>query len=176
MSDITIFPARKILTMDPGRPTATAIAVRDNRILSVGTIESMGPWLRRYAHTIDDTFAGKILLPGFIDPHTHLSQSGAYMFLNYVGPIPSPGPNRINPALPTREAVLARLRELDASMHDGAETLFAWGFDPAIQGGHLHRDELDEISTRRPVAILSYAPHFVYTNSAMLQLLGADDR
>ena len=175
MSDITVFPARKIVTMDPGRPVASAVAVRDGRILSVGTIESMQPWLRRYEYSVDDTFADKVVLPGFIDPHTHLSQSGAYMFLNYVGPIPSPGPDRINPALPTRDAVFARLRELHVSMRDARETLFAWGFDPAMQGGHLHRDELDQISAERPVALLSYAPHFVYANSAMLKLLGADE-
>jgi predicted amidohydrolase YtcJ len=175
MSDITVFVARRIITMDPGRPTASAIAVRAGRILSVGTIESMQPWLRRYSHTVDETFADQVLLPGFIDPHTHLSQSGAYMFLNYIGPIPSPGPDRINPALPTRDAVMARLRELDAEIRPGSEPLFAWGFDPGMQGGHLHRDELDLISRLRPVAILSYAPHFVYANSAMLELLGADD-
>ncbi|HKF30694.1 MAG TPA: amidohydrolase [Candidatus Binataceae bacterium] len=175
MSDITVFVARRILTMDPGRPTASAIAVRDGRILSVGTIESMQPWLRRYSHTIDETFANLVLLPGFIDPHTHLSQSGAYMFLNYIGPIPSPGPDRINPALPTREAVMARLHELHAEIRPASEPLFAWGFDPGMQGGHLHRDELDLISRQRPVAILSYAPHFVYANSAMLKLLGADE-
>jgi hypothetical protein len=175
MSDITVFVARRILTMDPGRPTASAIAVRDGRILSVGTIESMQPWLRRYSHTIDETLANLVLLPGFIDPHTHLSQSGAYMFLNYIGPIPSPGPDRINPALPTREAVMARLHELHAEIRAASEPLFAWGFDPGMQGGHLHRDELDLISRQRPVAILSYAPHFVYANSAMLKLLGADE-
>jgi len=175
MSDITVFVARKIITMDLGRPSAKAVAVRDGRILSVGTIESMQPWLRRYSHTIDETFMDQVIMPGFIDPHTHLSQSGAYMFLNYVGPIPSAGPDSINPALPTRAAVITRLTELDAGMRDATEPLFAWGFDPGMQGGHLHRDELDKISTQRPVAILSYAPHFIYANSAMLRLLGTDE-
>jgi predicted amidohydrolase YtcJ len=175
MSDITIFTARRVITMDPGRPTASAVAIREGRILSVGTIESMRPWLERYPHRIDDSFADLVIMPGFIDPHTHLSQSGTYMHLNYVGPIPSPGPDGINPALPTREAVMARLHELNAETRDATQPLFAWGFDPAIQGGHLHRDELDRISTKRPVAILSYAPHFIYTNSGMLQLLGADE-
>ena len=175
MNAITVFRTRKILTMDPGRPIASAIAVRDARIVSVGTIESMQPWLRRYQHSFDDSFVDKIILPGFIDPHTHLSQSGAYMYFNYIGPIPSPGPDRINPGLPTREDVMARLRELDAEMRDTSQALFAWGFDPAIQGGHLHRRELDLISPERPVVVLSYAPHFVYANSAMLRVLGADE-
>jgi hypothetical protein len=33
---ITVYVARKIVTMDPGWPTATAVAVKDGRILSVG--------------------------------------------------------------------------------------------------------------------------------------------
>src|SRR5581483_3040937 len=165
MSETTVFIARKIITMDPGRPAASAIAVRDGRILSVGSIESMQPWLRRGAYRIDDSFADLIMMPGFVDPHTHLSQSGTYMYLNYVGPIPSPGPDRINSALPTREAVMARLGDLNAATAEAKEPLFAWGFDPAMQGGHLHRDELDRISSDRPIAVLSYAPHFVYTNS-----------
>ena len=70
---------------------------------------------------------------------------------------------------------MARLRELQAEIRPASEPLFAWGFDPGMQGGHLHRDELDLISRQRPVAILSYAPHFVYANSAMLRLLGADE-
>ncbi len=173
MSAITVFQARKIITMDPGRPAADSIAVRDGRIVSVGTRDSIGPWLRRYEHVFDDSFADRIIVPGFIDPHTHLSQSGGYMLLNYVGPIPSPGAEGINPALPTREAVCNRLRELDLELKDPDEPLFAWGYDAAMQGGHLDRGALDTISSERPVSVLSYAPHFVYTNSAMLRLLGA---
>jgi predicted amidohydrolase YtcJ len=70
---------------------------------------------------------------------------------------------------------MARLHELHAEIRPASEPLLAWGFDPGMQGGHLHRDELDLISRERPVAILSYAPHFVYANSAMLKLLGADE-
>ena len=62
--------------MDPGRPDASAVAVSDGRIVSVGSIESMEPWLRRYPHSIDDRYSDKIMMPGFIDPHTHLRLSG----------------------------------------------------------------------------------------------------
>jgi len=43
-STITIFTARKIITMNPVRPEATAVAVRDNRILGVGTLEELEGW------------------------------------------------------------------------------------------------------------------------------------
>ena len=175
MADITVFTARKIITMDHGRPDATAVAVMDGRVLSVGSLESMKPWLSRHAHTIDDTFAGKIIMPGFIDPHTHLGISGAYLSVNYLGPIESPGPSGMNAALLDRAAVVRRVRELIALDPDPDRPLVTWGFDPAIQGGHLHRDELDGISTEKSIWVLSYAPHYVYANSRMIERLGVTD-
>ena len=35
MNDITVFQARKILTMNPIQPEATHVAVRDGRVLAV---------------------------------------------------------------------------------------------------------------------------------------------
>ncbi len=175
MAELTIFTARRIVTMDPGRPAAEAVAVKDGRIVSVGTLASMKPWLDRYSHEIDDSFAGKVLMPGLIDPHTHFGMSGALLELNYLGPIDSPGPLGINRALPTRDAVMGKLKALDAAMPDPDQPLFAWGFDAAIQGGHLDRGDLDRISERRPIWILAYAPHFVYANSPMITRIGVTD-
>lgn len=36
MSAITVYSTRKIITMDPNRPEATHVTVRDGRILAVG--------------------------------------------------------------------------------------------------------------------------------------------
>lgn len=169
-----VFKARKIHTMDPGRPEANAIAIAGERIVSVGTLESMKPWLDRYPHEIDERFANDVLLPGFIDPHTHLRVSGLFMGLNYVGPIPSYGPKgRLNPCL-TRDQVLDRLRELVAEATDPAQPIMCWGYDPARHGGHLDRDMLDAISAEIPIWVMCYAPHIVYTNSPMLAQTRAD--
>ncbi|MEZ5597244.1 MAG: hypothetical protein R3E84_12790 [Pseudomonadales bacterium] len=56
----------------PGRRLPIPRGHRRWQVVSVGTLENLQPWLRRYPHDIDDTFANDILLPGFIDPHTHL--------------------------------------------------------------------------------------------------------
>lgn len=168
MGDITVYRARKVITMDAGRPYAEAVAVMDGRVLSTGTLQSMKPWLDRNPHRIDDTFRDKIIMPGFIDPHTHFALSAGYLTLHYIGPIDSPGPNGINPGLPTREDVMNKLREADRAEKDPTAPLLAWGLDPLAQGGHLHRDELDQVSTARPIWVVSYAPHFVYLNSAAL--------
>ena len=122
MERLKVFSAAKIRTMDPGRPEANAVAVSDDRIVSVGTLESMRPWLRRLPHEIDDSFADRVLMPGFVDPHTHLRLSGTYMGLNYVGPIDSTDMqgNRVR-GLVDRAAVLERLGTLVAerSMGEG---------------------------------------------------------
>ncbi len=172
MAKITVYRAKKVLTMDPGRPVAEAVAVMDGRVLSTGTIETMQPWLRRYDHVVDDTLAGKVVMPGFIDPHTHFAISSGFMALHYLGPIESPGPNGMNPPLRTHQEVLAKLRAAHASQRDPLQPLVAWGLDPASQGGHLDRDELDGISRERPIWVITYAPHYVYTNSAAIRLIG----
>ena len=90
----------------------------------------------------------------------------------YVGPIESPGPTGMNRSLLTHEAVLARLREADRAEKDAATPVVAWGLDPALQGGHLHRDELDTITQERPIWVIAYAPHVVYLNSPALARSG----
>lgn len=172
MSKITVYTARRVRTMDPGRPVADAIAVMEGKVVSTGTLESLNPWLSRYEHDIDRTFEGKIIMPGFIDPHTHFYASAGYLSLHYVGPIDSSGPTGINPGLGSREEVLAKLRDIHRDEPDKTKPLVAWGLDPASQGGGLDRDVLDSIMPDRPIWVIAYAPHFVYVNSAALELIG----
>lgn len=172
MDSITVFPARRVITMDPGRPVAEALAVMDGKVLGTGNLTSMQPWLRRHSYVIDDTLKTKVILPGFIDPHTHFAMSSGFLAMLYVGPIESPGPGGKKLTAPTHEAVLARLRDADRLEEDPTKPLVAWGLDPAVQGGHLHRDELDTITRERPIWVIAYAPHFLYLNGSALARSG----
>ncbi|MFZ4812227.1 MAG: hypothetical protein ACOYL9_12860, partial [Ilumatobacteraceae bacterium] len=62
----TVFTARKIVTMNPANPEATAVAVRDGMIIAAGAIEECASW---GPHTVDDRFADKVLIPGFVEEH-----------------------------------------------------------------------------------------------------------
>ena len=53
---ITIYRARRILTMNPARPEATHVAVRDGRILGVGALDELQ---RLGQRTLDERFAGQ---------------------------------------------------------------------------------------------------------------------
>jgi len=62
-SKATIFTARKVITMSPARPDGPAVAVRDSRILGVGTIEELNGW---GPCEVDDRFRDLVLIPGLI--------------------------------------------------------------------------------------------------------------
>ena len=50
---ITVYLAKKIVTMDPALPEAKAVAVSDGKIISVGSLADLKPWLDQYPHQIN---------------------------------------------------------------------------------------------------------------------------
>ena len=168
---ITVFVAKKIITMDPGWPMATAVAVRDGRVLSVGSLADLKPWLDQAPHTLDRTFADKILFPGFIEPHGHPVLGGTALTRPLLTYLPTPNP--YGPAFPgvkTREQAWTKLREYVGKAQSGDETVLTWGYDVIAMGGkHLTKNELDEISTTQPILVWDASEHFVYANSAALE-------
>ena len=69
----TIYPARRIITMDRTLPFADAVAVLDGRILGVGDPATLAGW---GSHRIDDRYADRVLMPGLIEGHSHLLEGG----------------------------------------------------------------------------------------------------
>jgi predicted amidohydrolase YtcJ len=169
---ITVFTAKKIYTMDPGRPEATAVAVLDGKVLSTGSLESMQPWLSRYDYSVNDSLADKIITPGFIEPHSHMWMSAGFMSATYIGPLDWPGRNGMQKGSPTHADVIETLKQAHANESDLSKPLIAWGFDPANHGGALNREELDAISTDRQIYVIGFAPHFVYLNSPAIKATG----
>ena len=89
-----VYRARRILTMNPSRPEATHVAVREGRILGVGPLEELAGW---GAHTLDETFADKVLMPGLVEGHSHASEGTFWRYL-YLGRFDrmDPDGNRLN--------------------------------------------------------------------------------
>ena len=117
---ITIFEARKILTMNPARPLATHVAVRDGRILGAGRLEDLTGW---GDHRIDRQFAGKVLMPGLVEGHSHISE-GVFWQSVYCGYFDRMDPDgKIWPGVKSVDAVLERLREAERKLDDPAKPL-----------------------------------------------------
>jgi hypothetical protein len=69
-SEATIYVAREVITMDPSKPRAEAVAVRDGRFLAVGTKAEVEAAAGKGAK-VDSTFADKVVMAGFVEQHVH---------------------------------------------------------------------------------------------------------
>lgn len=169
MSDIVVFRARKIITMDPNRPAATHVAVRDGRILAVGDAACADQW---GAVRHDDVLADTVLMPGFVEGHAHM-MAGAIWNYAYAGYHDRVDPNgKMHKGMTDIDAVVAGLKS-HAKDLDAEEPLIGWGFDPIfLPSERLNRTHLDQISPDRPIAIIFSNFHLMCVNSKALALAG----
>ena len=123
MTETTVFSARKILTMNPSCPEATHVAVRDGRILGVGSLAELSGW---GTHTLDERFADKVLMPGLIEGHSHLMAGTLWRYV-YCGYFDCTDPDgRVWPGAKSLEDVIAALKgAADADALCNMSKLFA---------------------------------------------------
>lgn len=164
MNATTIYQARRILTMNPARPDASHVAVRDGRILGAGTLEELASW---GPYTLDTRFANMVLMPGLIEAHSH-AMAGSLWRHVYCGCFDVTDPQgRVWPGLKTLDAVVAALRA--AAQDSSRQAIVGWGFDPIFfSAARCARADLDRVSSERPVAILHASGHILNVNSCTL--------
>jgi predicted amidohydrolase YtcJ len=73
-ADLVLLGAR-VYTLEPAQPWAEAVAVRGDRILKVGTREDVSKLVREGRTRVVE-LEGRLVLPGFIDNHTHFDSAG----------------------------------------------------------------------------------------------------
>ena len=152
-----VFRGAPVYTVDPGRPWAQAVAVRDKRIIGIGNETdinaSIGPSTR-----VVDLDPDQMVLPGFIDSHSHLTE----------GPLETAGID---------------LSECDTieeirTILEGAD-----GRPGLVQGGgwrsHIFphgpdRSLLDGIFGDTPVVLREINSHSLWINGAALAAAGID--
>lgn len=170
MIQTTIFRARRILTMNPSRPEATHVAVRDGRILGAGPLDELADW---GPHTLDERFADQVLMPGFVEGHTHL-MAGTLWRYTYCGffDVDDPDGRRVAGA-DSLDAVIAALARAAAALPAGDDAVTGWGFDPIYFGARrCGRADLDRVSTTRPVGLMHASGHILNVNTVALQRAG----
>lgn len=170
---ITVYTARNIITMNPSQPWATAVAVRDGKVLSVGSLDQLRPWLDRYPHQLDHRFQDKVLMPGFIDPHLHPFLVATTLYAELITGTEWRLPWGTFPAIQGREAFLARLGAILASQSE-SDPLLVWGYHASFHGP-LHRRDLDAASPDRPVLVWHRSAHDMWFNTAALEHFGLEE-
>lgn len=167
-----LYPARLVRTMDPTRPTGEAIVIRGDRIVGVGTRDELQAYR---PDRVDERYADAVLLPGFVEAHSHASSGGVWAD-TYVGRFDRTDPDgRVWTGCATLEQVIERMREAEAGMADPEAALRAWGFDPLyFPGEEFDRRHLDQVSRQRKIYLGHTSGHVGIANSALLDVGGVD--
>lgn len=167
---VTIFEARKIVTMERSLPAARFVAVSGGIILGVAnTLEALAPWTRGREVSIERRFAGKVLFPGLIDPHIHPMQAAVMLNLPFLAPDEWHLPSGHWPGIVGQDTWRSRLKRLLAE--DQSNPLVCWGYHDMFHGP-LDKAELDAIAPDRPLFIWQRSFHDIYCNSAALESIG----
>ncbi len=167
---ITVFVAKAIRTMNVNMPLATHVAVREGRVLGVGTLEELAQW---GPYTLDETFRDKVLMPGFVEAHSHAMEGGVWdnAFLGYFERTDPEG--AMAGGYKSVGAVIDALKSMDAAMADPAEPLVCWGYDPIYYDNQrMVAADLDAVSATRPIMIQHASGHLINVNSALMKLAG----
>lgn len=151
-----------ILTMDEQEPHATALAVRDGRVLAVGGDDMLG--LRRDTTDVID-LAGRTICPGFIDAHHHITLAAWYARgVDLLG----------------CRSVEETLERIATGVADAPSEgwLFAYNYTPRHHGHSrgLRRADLDRVIGDRPALVMHFSFHEAVVSSAGLRAAGIDRR
>lgn len=155
-----------IITMDERQPMAKAVAVRNGKILLVGSVEDAGTLAGDDTQRFD--LDGKTLLPGFFDSHSHATLTSAKLAVVIADPPPAGPADSIG----SIQRVLRQRLESDPP--PPGEWLVGWGYDNAMlaEGRHPTREDLDAVSNEIPIVLLHFSTHQVVVNSKGLELAG----
>lgn len=161
----TVFAARRVISMDPAVPDATAVAVLDGRITAVGKLADLQSGCR-----VDRTFADAVLLPGLIDQHLHPVLGASTLITEVIAIEEWALPHRTFPAAHSAAEYRARLSAADRDLPPG-EWLFSWGYHK-LWHGPLDRALLDVVSATRPIVVWQRSCHEWFLNTAAITALG----
>ena len=158
-----------IATLDPLQPQAQALAIRDGRILAVGSDESISRYIGKQTRVMD--LHGAFVTPGFIEGHGHLLDTGESLMQINVGKAKN------------WDGVVAMVKAAAAKAKPG-EWIVGFGWleskwdrapQPNLDGLPLPAS-LDAASPNNPVLLTTASYHGLYANASALKLAGINDK
>ena len=164
----TIFHGGPILTMVKDGDRAEALVVSKGKIAFVGSqadaLERKGPKTK----VVD--LKGRCLMPGFVDPHSHVVLQSAKFATCNLDPKPI--------------GEIGTMAELKASLRAWIEEkkippgswVIGWGYDDTgiEEMRHPFKEDLDEVSSEHPIALMHISAHLLAVNSKALEVAGVD--
>lgn len=151
-----------IFTADAHNATAEALAIRDGRIVYVGSNQGLAPFVG--AGTVSVDLKGRFLMPGLVDGHMHPLDAGTELLkcsLNYESLTVAELQQRV-------QACLDHSASKDADVWLEVVAWFQESMRPA--GVKTSRAILDALKTTRPIIVRSSFGHTVLANTRALAL------
>ncbi len=159
-ADLVIINA-KIWTVDKNHPTAQAVAVLGDRIVSVGTNAEVEAWRGPNTKVIDA--GGKLLLPGFDDAHVHFVSGG--LQLDAVQLTDATSPEEFARRIGERAKQTAKGEWILGGDWDETK------WDPAKLPA---KELIDALTPDTPVFVYRYDGHLGLANSVALRMAGVN--
>jgi predicted amidohydrolase YtcJ len=166
----TVYTGGPILTIDDTQPNVEAVAVKNGKILAVGSLADM------LKHQDDTTgvfdLDGRAMLPGFVDSHAHVVMGGLQaLSANLLSP-----PDGEVKDIPSLQATLTAWVEENADAVEQVNMIVGFGYDNAqlAELRHPTRQDLDAVSQDVPILIIHQSGHLGVANSKALELAGVD--
>jgi predicted amidohydrolase YtcJ len=158
-----------IVTVDSANTVAEAVAIKDGKIAAVGTEVEVMQWRGPSTELTD--LEGKTVLPGFVEPHSHLSFVGVKLNVANLSP-PPVGP--VGSLADLKQALREYKESKDLKPGDW---IMGMGYDDTAiaEKRHPTREDLDEVSSEYPIFCLHISAHLAAVNSKALEIAGIDE-
>lgn len=165
LPNVTIYQAKEIITLDPDKPEANAVAVVGDRILAVGALDELIASVGKQTYTLDKRFEDQVIVPGFIAQHDHPMLAALTMTCEIIAIEDWVLPQGTYKAAKDRADYLDRLKKAHDKLSDPNQVLLTWGYHHFFHG-KLKKADLDAISKTRPIIVWHRSAHEFYLNSA----------
>jgi predicted amidohydrolase YtcJ len=158
MTDTLLLNAR-IHTLDSRRPQAAALAVRDGKILTVGSDTEVRPYTRTHPHTETIDLHGLTILPGLTDAHLHFEWYAL-------------GLQAVEAETDALDECLRRVEAKAKTTPEGG-WITGYGWNQNAWGGAFPAaDDLDRVAPAHPVYLRAKSGHAGWANSRALKMAG----
>jgi predicted amidohydrolase YtcJ len=162
----TIYHGGPIVTMVKDGHRVEALAVKAGKILNVGSKSDVMAAKGPQTKVVD--LKGHCLMPGFIDPHSHVVlQSVKFATVNL-------DPKPIGEVGSIADIQRLMRERIEKEKIEPGKWVIGWGYDDTgiKEMRHPTREDLDAVSTEHPIMMMHISAHLLAGNSLMLEEIG----
>ena len=161
-----IYYGGNIITINDAQPRTEAVAVKDGKILTVGSMKEVLDSKGSDTQMVD--LKGSTMLPGFVDAHGHVMGGGLQaLSANLLAP-----PDGNVKDMASLQKVLREWMENNADAVEKIKLVVGFGYDNAqlAELRHPTRYDLDEVSEDLPILLVHQSGHIISVNSKALEI------